>query len=119
LKRHSVWQCTGKVCKIPPRNMTKTVIKAQVNNSTNTSMVKYPQNLWYKTLGRHICRPHRAIHSQSTRGNRNWRYVSDYDQPINKLAWNCRIAGGRRKYHSLIGARGCKGISTQISPRVH
>ena len=33
-----------------------------------------------------MCRPHRAVHSQRTRQDRNRLYVSDYDQPTNKLA---------------------------------
>ena len=61
-----------------------------------------------KALGGFMHGLYRAIYSQRTRWERNWLYVSDYDLPSNKLAWNCRIANGRNICHSdgYSGAQG-------------
>ena len=92
------------------RKYVKNCHKCQVNKQHKHKYFKVPTKPCYtKPLGGIMHGPYRAIHSQRTRRDRNWLYVSDYDRPSNQLAWNRRIAGGRNICHSH-GYSGVQGL---------
>jgi hypothetical protein len=108
LKQHYTQQCSGKVWDTPSDHMSKTAIQVKLINNRSTSMRNSLPSLPSQTLGGIVCRPHWTLHSQRSRCDRNWLYVSYYDRPSFKLVWNSWTTSNHRWGYSH-GYKGAKG----------
>jgi len=118
LKRHSVLCCIGKVCAIPSGNMSKTVINVKSTNSTNTSILKYQQNLVIQNPWEALCMD--LIGPYTLKGQDgteiDFMCLTMIDPATNWL----EIVELPVVETSAIptGTRGCKGLSTHTTPKM-